>query len=246
MRLAKTDTVAGLPAPMARDLVRLFRGGMFIQETADSLLSRNGIEDADAAFERMEEAGYLARVDLGDDGFVWWETTTLGNALAMARFGKPIRRKTADRLVAGMLERAREYNADASRPLFVQRLRIFGSYLDPQIDPLGDVDVELSFGMRTTDQARISAYTRASGKTFRSFMDEITWPQRELVQQLKSRSTAINITQENIDNITDRSLTIYAIAEDASAAAPPAKGTQSTAQVRPGIPQLAKLRSNSG
>jgi hypothetical protein len=164
----------------------------------------------------------------------------------MARFGKPIRRKTADRLVAGMLQRAREYNADASRPLYVERLCIFGSYLDPQIDPLGDVDVELSFGMRTTDHGKISAYTRASGRVFRSFMDEITWPQRELVQQLKNHSTASNVTLENIDNITDHSVTIYAITEDTSAARPPAKGTQSTAQMRPGTPQLAKLRSNSG
>jgi hypothetical protein len=69
MRVAKTDTIAGLPAPTARSLVRLFRGGMFTQETADGLLSRNSIEDTDAAFSRLEEAGYLARVDLGDDGF---------------------------------------------------------------------------------------------------------------------------------------------------------------------------------
>lgn len=50
-----------------------------------------------------------------------------------------------------MLERAREYNADANKPLCVERLRIFGSYVDPQIDPLRDVDVdvELSFGLRT-------------------------------------------------------------------------------------------------
>ncbi len=245
MRVAKTDTIAGLPAATARNLIRLFRGGMFAQETADSLLSRNSVEDADAAFARMEEAGYLAKVDLGDDDLVWWEATTLGNALAMASFGKPIRRKTADRLVAGMLERAREYNADASRPLYVERLRIFGSYLDPQIDLLGDVDIELSFGMRTTDQEKISAYTRASGKTFRSFMAEITWPQRELVQQLKNRSTAINVTLENIDNITDQSVTIYAIAEDPSAI-PPCTEARPTAQVRPGTPQLAKLRSNSG
>lgn len=106
MRVAKTDTIAGLPAATARNLVRLFRGGMFTQETADSLLSRNSVEDADAAFARMEEAGYLAKVDLGDEDLVWWEATTLGNALAMASFGKPIRRKTADRLVAWMLERA--------------------------------------------------------------------------------------------------------------------------------------------
>ncbi|MGY4542561.1 hypothetical protein ACVWY0_002485 [Arthrobacter sp. UYNi723] len=94
------------------------------------------MEDADAAFARMEAAGYLAKVDLGDDSFVW-EATTLGNALAMAGFGRPSKRRTADRLVAGMLERAREYNVDATRPLYVERLRLFGSYLDRRLTRSG-------------------------------------------------------------------------------------------------------------
>lgn len=247
MRVAKAGTIAGLPAPAARSLARLFRGGTFAQDVADSLLSRSGIENAHGAFARMEEAGYLVRAEIDDDRCVWWEATTLGNALAMASFGKPIRRKTAVQLVAGLLERAREYNADANKPLYVERLRIFGSYLDPQIDPLGDVDVELSFGMRTRDHKTIRAYTRVIGKAFRSFMSEITWPQLELVQRLKNRSTAINITLENIDNITARSVTIYAIADDTSAVPPPSEGSWPMAgQVQPGHPQVAKLRSNSG
>jgi hypothetical protein len=218
MRIAKSDTIAGLPAPVARDLVRLYRGGTFVQELADTLLRRNGIEDTDAVFARMEEAGYLVKADTDDDpGYVWWEATTLGNALAMASFGKPITRSTADRLVAGLLERARLYNADPGMPLFVERLRIFGSYLDPTVDPLGDVDVELSFGMRTRDHQKISAYVRASGRTFDSFMGELFWPQKELIQKLRNRSTAINITTENIDNITNKARLVYSIEDDPGA-----------------------------
>jgi predicted nucleotidyltransferase len=54
--------------------------------------------------------------------------------------------KRPNGLVAGMLERAREYNTDAKKPLYVDRLRIFGSYLDPKIDPLGDVDLRIPCG----------------------------------------------------------------------------------------------------
>ena len=50
----------------------------------------------------------------------------------MSSFGKPI------------LEGAREHNADTNKPLYIDRLGIFGSYVNPKIDPLGDVDVELS------------------------------------------------------------------------------------------------------
>jgi hypothetical protein len=47
MRVAKSDTIAGLPAPVARSLARLFRGGEFVQEVGDSLLLKNGIDDTD-------------------------------------------------------------------------------------------------------------------------------------------------------------------------------------------------------
>jgi len=72
---------------LAKNLVRVYRGGTFAQEAADGLLRRNGVEDTDAAFTRMEKAGYLMKADIDDPGYVGWEATTLGNALAMARSG---------------------------------------------------------------------------------------------------------------------------------------------------------------
>lgn len=86
-----------------------------------------------------------------------------GNALALASFGKPISRKTADRLVSGLLERARTYNADPDKPLFINALRVFGTYLSPDINTLGDVDIELTYGRRITDQKTLSYYTRPAG-----------------------------------------------------------------------------------
>jgi hypothetical protein len=111
----------------------------------------------------------------------------------MANFGKPIRRRTADRLVAGMVARAGEHNTDSNKMLYVERIRVSEPYLYPHVDPLGDVDVELSFGIRTRDQKTISAYTRASGMTFRSFMEETSWPHLDLMQHLKNRSTAVSL-----------------------------------------------------
>jgi hypothetical protein len=66
-------------------------------------------------------------------------------------------------------------------------------------------------------------------------MAEITWTQPELVEQLKNRLTAIYIRLENIDNVTDRSVTIYSIVDDSSAVPPPsAVSWQTTDQVQPG------------
>lgn len=58
------------------------------------------------------------------------------------------------------------------------------------------------------------AYSRASGRRFANYVDELFWPDRELVLFLKNRSTAINITQEDISQITDRFRVLYDIDED--------------------------------
>lgn len=221
MRVSKTDSIAGLPAALARAIARKFRGREGVSEVAADLL--NGTEfELGAVFAGLETAGYLEKVRVDDDGDVWWDTTIQGNALAMASFGKPISRKTADRLVAELLERARDYNAGPGNPMFINTLRVFGSYLSPEIDPLGDVDIELTYGRRITDQKALADYTRASGRSFNTYVDQLLWPQTELFLHLKKRSSFINITLEDITRLTDRFETIYSIDADPQALRPPA------------------------
>ncbi|WP_253257475.1 hypothetical protein [Arthrobacter sp. Hiyo1] len=191
------------------------------QDVATGLLRKNGLEDGDSVFAALEAGGYLERLDVEDPVYVWGETTTLGNALAMAGFGKPISRKTAERLVGGLVDRAREYNADGRKPLYIERLRIFGSYLRQYVDPLGDVDAELSYGRRITDPRAVREYTRASGRNFASYIDQLFWPQKELLQHLRKRSAALNIMLEDIDLLTATSEVVYTIDDDPGAAPPP-------------------------
>jgi hypothetical protein len=221
MRVLKTDLVAGLPAELARAIVRKFRGREMVAEAVADLLADTGYELYEV-FAGLEAAGFMEKVRVDNDGDVWWDTTIQGNALAMASFGKPISRKTADRLVAELLERARAYNADSGRPMFIDTLRVFGSYLSPEIDPLGDVDIELAYGRRITDREALSAYTRASGRSFGTYVDQVTWPSTELFLHLKKRSAFINITVEEITRFTDNFETIYSIDGDLEAVPPPA------------------------
>lgn len=221
MRLMKTDVIAGLPAPTARAFLRRTRFADFDEEWALSMLSPHGVASPHSTLLGLKEAGYIERAEHSHGNQRWWRTTTLGNALAMASFGKPITRKTADRLVAELIERAKAYNADPTKPCFVQRLRIFGSYLDTAVDPLGDVDVELVLGQRTTDPQEILRYGTASGRSFSTFTDHLLWPGMEAVLILKNRSTAINITLEDIDELTDKTKIIYSMATDETCPPPP-------------------------
>jgi hypothetical protein len=220
MRIVKTDTVAGLPAPAARDFLRRVRLTDFDEEWALSLLETLGATDPKSTLATFEGDRYIERAEHSPTGCRWWATSTLGNALAMASFGQPITRRTADRLVTEILDRARAYNADPGKPSYVQRLRIFGSYLDRSVDPLGDVDVELVLGRRVNDPKEVLRYANASGRSFPTYIDKILWPQTEAVQILRNRSAAISITTEDVEQLTDNVETVYSIYEDPGAVPP--------------------------
>lgn len=66
-------------------------------------------------------------------------------------------------------------------------------------------------------------YTRASGRSFGTYVDQVLWPQTELFLLLRKRSAFINITLEDITRITDRFETIYSVDEDQQAVPQPAE-----------------------
>jgi hypothetical protein len=220
VRISRADIVAGIPAVLARDVLKYFRAREHPMGVAEPLLKGSGV-DIEAAFRALEAEGYV-RVCNEYRGETVWTNTIKGNALSMASLGKPIARSTADRLLAGMLDRARAYNADAGKILYVDRLRIFGSYLDESVQQLGDLDVELVFGHRTNDPQALHAYVARSGRTFSTFVDGLFWPETELRQILRNRSGFINITLEDTDLIAAGARTVYGITDDPAAIPPPA------------------------
>ena len=224
MRVSKNDTICGLAAPAARQLMRAYFDGRPVEVARDILgVSQDAARNQMRAF---EAAGYVERGGLahaaGDD---WWATTVKGNALANASFGKPISRATATRLLGQVIDRARAYNADPARLLTVTEIVVFGSYLDPAVDLLGDLDLAVSTMRRDTGGQRyvdkVLEYARASGRNFSAFHDRLFWPARELRMILKNRSSAISITNEDIRRLTERFEVVYIVADDPEAIPPP-------------------------
>ncbi len=223
MRVSKDDMVCGLPAPSARQLMRAFSDYRSPDLAAELLsLDRDSAEDQLRA---LEAAGYLRQVDresaIGD---LRWVTTVRGNALAQASFGKPITRATAERHLTQVTERAATYNADPSYLLTVREISVFGSYLDPDMDRLGDLDLAVTVVRRDTDGERhvdrVLEYARASGRRFDVFIEQLFWPSRELMMILKNRSTAISITNEDVSKLTDRFKIVYMVNDDPRAIQP--------------------------
>jgi predicted nucleotidyltransferase len=224
MPAAKSDTICGLSASAARQLMRAYYDDRPAEVACDVLgVNQDAARDQIRAF---EAAGYVERSSLahaaGDD---WWTTTVKGNALANASFGKPITRATATRLLDQVIGRARAYNTDPDRLLTITEIVVFGSYLDPAVDPLGDLDLAVATARRETDGQRYVdkalEYARASGHSFSAFPDRLFWPARELRMILKNRSPAISITDEDVRQLTDRFKVVYTARDDPDAIPPP-------------------------
>jgi predicted nucleotidyltransferase len=62
----------------------------------------------------------------------------------------------------------------------VAEITVFGSYLDPDADRLGDLDIAVIAVRRETNGDRfvdqVLAYARASGRNFGTFLEELHWP----------------------------------------------------------------------
>lgn len=218
MRVSKTDVIGGLPAEVARELMRKYREHNYGPYQAEKILTENAVATpAAAVLAGLTELGYLKSGQHRGNAGPWWATTVLGNALAMASFSKPITRSTAVRLLEDLLDRARIYNADTGKPLFIRSVTVFGSYLDKSVDRLGDLDVGVTYGNRM-DDAATSKYTWDSGRNFSSFIDELGWPVKEMLMILRNKSKSISITLDNLDLLTDRTELVYYIGEDPGAA----------------------------
>lgn len=118
------------PQTDARDLLRHFDDAQpedLIGSWID-IDSRTGAQVARA----FEDAGYLQLHSVDGHGETWWESTIKGGALAQASFNRPITRKTAERLLAGVIDRAKRFNADESHLTDITELVVFGSCLRPR------------------------------------------------------------------------------------------------------------------
>jgi len=209
MRLSRGDQIAGLPATDARELMRRFDDAQ-PESRIGSWIDTGGRTGAEVA-RAFADDGYLKVCNVDREGETWWESTIKGSALAQASFAKPITRATAEHLLAGVIERAQTFNADGSHVVDIVEVVVFGSYLDPEMQHLGDLDLAVVIRNRVPDISStetLSAirlrYANASGRRFSTPFKRLSWPDDEALLILGNRTAAIHITLENVRTLTDR------------------------------------------
>jgi hypothetical protein len=111
MRINLNDTISDMPVRKIRKMLRKSR-----------------VLSIESSMEKLDIDGNRATVLLGEltsrelikpdierarhSRTSYWKTTINGNAFAIAKAGKPIRRKSAEQILAKLIERAREVNTN--------------------------------------------------------------------------------------------------------------------------------------
>ena len=197
MRVNLHESIAGVPVAKAREfLKRAFGGSWGILYVVKKLhLDRARAEEVVAELRRR---GYIKKVDsvTGEDE---WSNTMQGNAFAHASGAKPLLRASADQRLKEFLERVEEVGRNPYYLYRVRRAVLFGSYLTSQ-DRINDIDLCVSIAPKEKDnekrrvlEERRTQEAIRQGISLRSFIDQICWPQVEVLRYLKGRSRSISL-----------------------------------------------------
>lgn len=194
-----------------------------VTEIVADLVEGTGFEH-EAVLAGLEAAGYKEKVRVGNDDDIWWDTTIQAMLWRGQASGSRSAEKTADRLVSGLLEGAQTYNAGPDKPLFINALRVFGSYLSPKIDPW----VTSTSSSRMAEGSPTRRRCRGLHQSQRAVVQHVHGPAAVAADRTRpAPEEALSVHQYHacITMITDRSDTLYSIDADPQAVPAPADRT---------------------
>jgi predicted nucleotidyltransferase len=192
MNIDAKQRYAGVPILTVRDTVRQLAGSVFdVLVLARALHAKPG--PMKKVIAKLVADGYAKATD--ERGH--WTITSDGVRFGNASAAKPLHRSAANRVLLGLLHRAKDVNTSERFMYRVKTILLFGSYLTEK-ERLGDVDVLVEIKDRRDDYPSFDAYHEAStrhakksGREFGSWFEEYQWPYREVLLYLKKRSRSI-------------------------------------------------------
>lgn len=138
-------------------------------------------------------------------GEKYYTLTTIGRQFMAASAKHPITRETADRNIEELKVRCREVNNDDRYYFKVKKVYTFGSY-NTKKKRISDIDLIIVLTSSTEQTEEEFMEEESHLRTFKSFSEEIYWPQRKTVQFLKNRRSALDIytVMEDVERIFNK------------------------------------------
>lgn len=200
MRIRRGDIIAGVDALELRRYLKT-RGHRvnYITAMETFSLTKPGAEQFIGDLVRLE----LIRKHESqiEENITSYETTIAGNALGIAKAGKRVPRESAERILREFLNRARSVNEQRHLADVVESGVVFGSYLSKK-EHLNDLDIAVELKGRENDKAAQEILEKErlakafeSGRRFANIVEELYWPQTEVLRILKNRSRTISLCE---------------------------------------------------
>jgi predicted transcriptional regulator len=199
--------IAGLPIKTVRDAVREMNRhdvnnyGWTVEQLAAHL--KISSTQAEWLCETLVEQGVLERKPQPDIRWYkrgqYYSVSETGTRFTNATMLKRIDRAKVNKLIAGLLERVKNINADNNLCNFINEIRLFGSAMDGKAESFGDVDVCYVMARRKvppdlkswTDWNIMRA--KLSGRSNMLYFDELCYGDTEVMRMLKNGSPYISL-----------------------------------------------------
>lgn len=185
----------------------------FIEERVAMLLKQTK-PVARKVIKQLEQEGYivLQKVKYGDIFQYELTETEKGRRFGVATANPAISRLKAEQLLNELIERAKQVNANKELVYFVERIKVFGSYLSGK-ETLGDLDVAVKLTRKyegdnfiKENQKRVHLAIR-NNRRFSNYTDEIYWPHREVMLMLKTKKKGLSLHDEDSDEVVSKTTT---------------------------------------
>src|SRR5712692_8582635 len=200
MRLNRGDRIAEVDGLRLRDYFRRYSENVncrtLMEEFAMTKRKAREVLDALLKLKMISPCEFQH-----DKKMVSYETTIQGNALGMAKAGKPVKRASAGSVLRELLGRVKAINDRQDLAHRVESVVVFGSYLS-DAQRLNDLDIAVELRPRSSDDATWERLRKASlerahaaGRRFRNVVEQVGWPQLEVLAILNSRSRTISLCE---------------------------------------------------
>jgi len=188
MRINRKDEIGGISILKIRDFCSYIRNKLFEKESV-SICLKLSLENAELLVSDLLGRGFVEEIQ--ED---MYQLTVKGRAFSYARCVSPMNKEKADKEFRDFMQRVEEVN-NGDYLYKVEKLYLFGSYLNPESVDFADIDIafELKKKIKNAEQFLKANGMRVKqameqGRRFPRFFDEVFYSEKEILSKLKNRS----------------------------------------------------------
>lgn len=210
MRIDKNIKLGGVPIIQVRDMLIYLRKRHVrtINLNEHVCLSQKFSFELNNLFEELYRRGMIDKLEEETYRF-----NIKTNALANAKCIKPISKDKANEKLKGLVHRIHELNNNDEYLFKANRLFVFGSLINDEMNDCADIDVIIELSKRFEDseferkRKLVIKKASADGKIFHNFLDELEYPEDRVSVFLKNRCRYLSFHRmDELDNLNTKIL----------------------------------------